>query len=383
MPPMTDSRPRAQDLGMRIGSGTPGPVNAITDVAGVLVGHVSLIEGDGELRVGQGPVRTGVTAVLPHGGNLFAQRVRAASFVLNGFGKSVGLPQLQELGCIETPILLTGTLNVWRVADALVDYKAGRNPGVYSFNPIVCECNDSGLNDGLGRHVTAAHVMEAIASATDGPVAEGNVGAGVGMSGFGWKAGIGTASRVVDLDGEGFTVGALVLTNTGEPSELRIGGVQVGLELRPDADAKPAARSAGFPAREPSPDDAAASTDDGSIIILVATDAALSHRQLERIAKRAALGLGRTGATASHGSGDFIIAFSTTGRVSADGRELIDDSRRVREPQLSSLFSATAESVEEAIINSLLRAETLTGRDGRTRYEIPIPGLLEVLQGRR
>jgi len=363
MGPSTESRPRARELGITVGALPPGRLNAITDVPGVRVGHASVMRGEGELRVGSGPVRTGVTAVLPHDGNLFTEKVRAASFVLNGFGKSVGLPQVQELGCIETPILLTGTLNVWRVADALVDYKSARNPGVYSFNPLVCECNDSGLNDALGRHVTDAHVMQAIGSASADTPEEGNVGAGVGMTGFGWKAGIGTASRVVNVGSGRFSVGALVLTNTGQAQELRIGGVPVGQELTPA--------------------DVAPPPDDGSIIMLSATDAALSHRQLGRIAKRAALGLGCTGATASHGSGDFAIAFSTAGRVSADGRELCAEGRKVREPELTPFFQATVEAVEEAIINSLLRAETLVGRDGVTRHAIPIERLTDILRDHR
>jgi len=355
-------RPRARDIGIAVGSGSPGPLNAITDVPGVRVGHISLIRGEGELRVGEGPVRTGVTAVLPHGGNLFAAKVRAAGFILNGFGKSVGLPQLAELGCIETPILLTGTLSTWRVADALVDYAARSNPGVYSFNPVVCECNDSRLSDALGRHVTAADVLAAIECAQEGPVAEGNVGAGVGMTAFGWKAGIGTASRTGRVQAGPFTVGALVLANTGEPGELRVGGIPVGDALRPDA----VEQECG----------------DGSIIMLVATDASLSHRQLSRMAKRAALGLGRTGATASHGSGDFAIAFSTTARIDTEGREVHEGGAPVREPELSRLFGATVEAVEEAILNSLLRAENMTGRDGAVSRAIPVQRLLQVLERR-
>ena len=357
-----EPRPRAREIGITVGTESPGPLNAITDVPGVRVGHVSLIRGEGDLHVGEGPVRTGVTAVLPHGGNLFASKVRAAGFILNGFGKSVGLPQLDELGCIETPLLLTGTLNTWRVADALVDYAARSNPGVYSFNPVVCECNDSRLNDALGRHVTAAHVLAAIECAQEGPVAEGNVGAGVGMTAFGWKAGIGTASRTGRVQAGPFTVGALVLANTGEPGELRVGGIPVGDALRPD--------------------DEKQECTDGSIIMLVATDASLCHRQLSRMAKRAALGLGRTGATASHGSGDFAIAFSTTARIDPDGLETEQGGLRVREPELSRLFGTTVEAVEEAILNSLLRAETMTGRDGGTSRAIPVGRLLQLLQQR-
>ena len=354
----TPNRPRAREIGIQIGILPTGELNGMTDVPGVKVGHVTRIEGEGPLSPGSGPIRTGVTAILPHDGNIFREKVTATAHIINAFGKSIGLPQLLELGNIETPILLTGTLNVWTAADALVDYVSAQNPGVYSFNPIVGECNDSFLNDILGRHVRREHVFEALKTATDTNVEEGVVGAGVGMSGFGWKAGIGTASRVVQVDGAPYTTGVLVLTNTGGASDLRIDGFPVGEHLTPEdiAEERP-----------------------GSIMIIVATDAPLSHRQLTRVARRATFGLARTGAIASHGSGDFVIAFSTANRIGTSPPEgslpTLHD-----EGALSSLFRAVIEATEESIINSLLKAHTVIGRDGNTRYGIPIRRVLEILE---
>ncbi|MCZ6677211.1 MAG: P1 family peptidase, partial [Candidatus Poribacteria bacterium] len=325
---------------------------------GVKVGHVTLISGEGKLDPGKGPIRTGVTAILPHDGNLFRDKVTATAHIINAFGKSIGLAQLLELGNIETPILLTNTLNVWTVADAVVDYVSAQNPNVHSFNPIVGECNDSFLNDILGRHVRREHVFQALEIADRTNVEEGVVGAGVGMSGFGWKGGLGTASRVVEIDGTAYTVGALVLTNTGAASDLRIDGFPIGKHLTP----------ADF--QEPP----------GSIMIIVATDAPLSHRQLTRVAKRAAFGLARTGAIASHSSGDFVIAFSTTNRIdaSAHGGE-VQRSTFPDEAALTHLFRAVIEATEESIINSLLKSHTVQGRDGNIRHGIPIRRVIEIL----
>lgn len=347
------NRPRVRDLGIQIGDIPTGALNGITDVPGIKVGHVTRIEGEGPLSPGNGPIRTGVTAILPHDGNIFREKVTATAHIINAFGKSIGLPQLLELGNIETPILLTGTLNVWTAADALVDYVSAQNPGVYSFNPIVGECNDSFLNDILGRHVQREHVFEALETATDTNVEEGVVGAGVGMSGFGWKAGIGTASRVVHIGAAAHTVGVLVLTNTGAASDLRIDGFPVGKHLTPE-------------------DIAAEGL--GSIMIIVATDAPLSHRQLTRVARRATFGLARTGAIASHGSGDFVIAFSTTNRIGISSPTFLN------EDALSFLFRAVIEATEESIINSLLKAHTVIGRDGNVRHGIPIHRIVEVLE---
>ena len=345
------SRPRAADLGLEIGLLPRGPHNAITDVEGVSVGHVTLIDGQGPLEIGEGPVRTGVTVVLPHQGDIFRQKVTAAAHIINGFGKSVGIPQVMELGVIESPIALTNTLNTWSVADVLVDYMCRSNPGIYSFNPVVGECNDGFLNDILGRHVRAGHVLEAISTASSPNTDEGNVGAGTGMAGFGWKAGIGTSSRVGDLPQGRYTVGVMTLTNTGDPRELRMAGVLVGKSLLPPGIGEEVG---------------------GSIMIIVATDAPVTARQLGRIGRRAALGLGRVGGIATHGSGDFIIAFSNSPQ-----RPEIDDAH------LNPLFRAAVEATEEAIINSILRAETLVGRDDNTRHEIPLEELNPLLSAAR
>ena len=330
-----------------------GAFNALTDVPGVRVGHVTLVRGGPD----DPPVlRTGVTAILPHSGNLFREKVEAAVHVINGFGKSVGLPQIVELGTVESPILLTGTLNVWRAADALVDVLAEQNPGVYSFNPVVCECNDSFLSDELSRPVGREHVAQAVREARSGPVAEGCVGAGTGMSGFGFKAGIGAASRRLPEGVGAFTLGVLVLTNTGGAGELRIDGIPVGQEL--------IAATAG---REKD-------TGHGSIIIVVATDAPLSSRQLRRVARRAAFGLARTGAVAAHCSGDFVVAFSTTTRNTNAVQE------RIAEERLTAFFTATIEATEEAIIRSILKAETTGGRDGHVREAIPVEEVARIVR---
>ncbi len=334
-----EERPRARDLGIVVGTLPTGPRNAITDVPGVLVGQVTLIRGE--------RVRTGVTAVLPHGGNLFRDKVPGAVFVGNGFGKLMGSTQVNELGEIETPILLTSTLNVPRVADALLDYmlQLPGNEDVVSINPLVAETNDGRLNDIRGRHVGREEVFAAIRSARGGPVEEGCVGAGTGTIAFGFKAGIGTSSRVVPA---GYTVGVLVQANFG--GDLRINGVPVGRELRQG--------------REPGPGD-------GSVIVVIATDAPLTHRNLRRMAARAMLGLGRTGAAGSNGSGDYAIAFSVS-----------RSPRQVPNSQMSPLFLAVIEATEESIYNALFRATTMTG-NGRTVEALPLEETLEILRRHR
>ena len=330
-------RPRASDLGIKVGSLAPGPLNAITDVAGVAVGHATLVRG--------GEIRTGVTAILPHTGNLFREKVAGAVFVGNAFGKLVGSTQVNELGEIETPILLTSTLNVWRVADALVDYMLALpgNESVQSINPVVAETNDSYLNDIRSRPVGRDDVFAAIRGAKSGAVEEGAVGAGTGTVALGFKGGIGTASRRVPA---GYTVGVLVQTNFG--GALTIAGAPVGAELgRPD----------------PEPNSGR-----GSIIMVVATDAPIDARNLRRLAARAMLGLGRTGASGSNGSGDYAIAFSTS-----HAPELLDNDA------MSPLFQAAIDATEEAIYNSLLRATTTTGR-GHTVEALPIDKTLEILR---
>jgi D-aminopeptidase len=349
-------RPRARDIGIAPGILPPGPANAITDVAGVKVGQVTLLEGD--------DVRTGVTVVLPHGGNLFQEKIPAAVHVGNGFGKLVGVSQVEELGFIETPIVLTNTLSVWDAANAVADYTLGLpgNEAVLSVNPVVGETNDGGLDDIRGHHVERAHVLEAIASAASGPVAEGSVGAGTGTIAYGWKGGIGTSSRRLPAGLGGYTVGVLVQSNHG--GVLRMDGLPVGVELGryylKDAVAGPEA--------------------DGSIMMVVATDAPVASHGLERIARRAMLGLARTGATSSSGSGDYVIAFSTAPelRSSFEARTRTEGGPVLRNDALSPLFQATIEATEEAIYNSMLKAVTICGRNGRCVEALPVGRLLAI-----
>lgn len=353
-------RPRARTLGLEaFWQLPPGPLNAITDVAGVRVGHATVWFGEGALRPGQGPARTGVTVILPHSGNLFAEKVAAAVHTINGYGKACGFEQVRELGEIETPIALTNTLNVWRVADALVDHALHTNPAIGidagTVNPVVGECNDGYLNDIQGRHVTAVHVQQALATAHNGVVAEGAIGAGTGTTCYGWKGGIGTASRVTSVAHGGFTLGALVQTNFGRPEELRFGDVWVGRHLRPPA---------------PS------TTERGSVMVVLATDAPLDARQLHRLCVRAGAGLARTGATIGHGSGDFVIAFSTTprSRHAAPTSHVLLATQTIGNEAavMEELFPAVVEAVEEAVLNSLCAAETVWGRDGHVRHALPV-----------
>jgi len=353
---------------LSVGELPTGPDNAITDVAGVRVGHTTLISGNGPLHPGQGPVRTGVTVILPHGEDLFRHKVRAAVHTINGFGKVRGFEQVRELGRIETPIALTNTLNVGLVADALVQHAIRHNPDIgirtSTANVVVGETHDGYLNDAQGRHVHAEHVWAAIETAAPGPVIEGAVGAGTGTTCFGWKGGIGTASRVVPAGG--WTVGALVQSNFGRPRDLTVCGVPVGRHLQPpEQDAVPSPQVAGTPPPL---------AEGGSIMIVLATDAPLSSRQLSRLCVRAAAGLARTGSVYGHGSGDFVIAFSTAQRLDHEPASLtsvqtlvVDEARA-----MEWLFPAVAESVEEAILNSLFRAETVVGRDGHTRFALPV-----------
>jgi len=340
-------RQRARDLGIVIGRLEPGQWNAITDVAEVEVGHASLLRGEGKLQPGVGPVRTGVTAIKPHPENLFLSKVKAAVHVINGFGKSIGLMQIEELGVLETPILLTNTLNVGLVTDALIEYMLQyEDIQITSINPVVCECNDSYLNDIYGRHVRKEHVWAAL-NTRSGPVEEGSVGAGVGMSAFGFKGGIGTSSRILP---NGFTVGLLTLVNCGKREELLINGV---------------------PLRQ-KPGVVESEVEKGSIIIIVATDAPLSSRQLKRLAKRATHGLARTGATSAHGSGDIVISFSTANHVPHYSKELTRTETRLNEVEISPFFQAVAEATEEAILNAIFKAETVIGRDDHIREAITL-----------
>ncbi len=350
-------RPRIRDLGVEPGVLAAGPLNTITDVVGVRVGHRTIIEGDS--------VRTGVTAILPHGGNLFQQKVPAAVYVGNGFGKAAGFLQVRELGNIETPIVLTNTLSVGTAVEAVVVWTL-RQPGneeVRSVNAVVGETNDGRLNDIRGQHVTAGDVVDAIEAASGGPVEEGSVGAGTGTVTFGFKGGIGTSSRALPASLGGYTVGALVQSNFG--GILTIDGVRVGERLG-----------------RHSFRDHLAGSGDGSCMVVIATDAPLSARNLERLARRAVLGLARTGSFMSNGSGDFVIAFSTRNRVTHRPDERSRPVEDLHNDAMSPLFLATVESVEEAVYNSLLRATTVTGYRSRTVEAIPIDRLRELLKER-
>jgi len=367
------TRPRLRDTGLRVGQLPPGPHNAITDVGDVRVGHTTLISGQGPLRPGQGPVRTGVTVVLPHGGDPYRRKVRAAVHTINGFGKVRGFEEVREVGVVESPIALTNTLNVGLVADALVQYAVRCNPdigvGTSTVNVLVGETNDGHLNDIQGRHVRADHVWSAIESALPGRVAEGAVGAGTGTTCYGWKGGIGTASRVVPPDVGGYTVGTLVQSNFGRPPDLLVCGLPLGQQLRPP----PAARDQ----TGPTP-----SGDAGSVMVVLATDAPLTARQLRRLCVRAAAGLARTGSYYGHGSGDFVVAFSTAWQVDlapsnlTTTRTVLADEGRA----MYWLFPAVVESVEEAVLNSLFRAETVVGRDGHVRHALPVEQVVSLVR---
>jgi len=347
------ARPRLRELGVKLGVFEPGPLNAITDVEGVRVGQVTLVAGD--------TVRTGVTAILPHSGNLFQEKVAASVHVFNGFGKLVGLSQVAELGQLETPVVLTNTLSVWDAAAAVTDWMLARpgNENVASINPVVGETNDGWLNDIRGRHVKAEHVRQALDQARGGPIEEGSVGAGTGTTALGdsasgggrWKSGIGTSSR--HLPG-GKMLGVLVQTNFG--GHLTIDGIPVWRRLVPSR---------------------GGADDGGSCMIVVATDVALDSRQLRRLAARAPHGMARAGASGSHGSGDYVISFSTTNRLAWPHGGVSPIA--VREEDLSPLFEAVIEATEEAIINSLLRATPVRGRDGHAAEAIPIDKLRTIL----
>ena len=333
----------------------PGQYNAITDVKGVKVGHTTLHIGDS--------IRTGVTAILPHAGNIFQEKVPAAIYIGNGFGKLAGYSQVKELGNIETPIILTNTLSVPTASDALITYTLGLagNEQVRSVNPVVGETNDGYLNDIRGRHVKQQHIIEAIKNAKTGPVAEGNIGAGTGTVCFGYKGGMGTASRVVPQRFGGYTVGVLVQTNFG--GVLEINGVPIAKEL------KSYPKSFRYDV-------------DGSCMIVIMTDAPLDARNLERMAKRAMLGLAKTGGIASNGSGDYVIAVSTAeqNRIPYTNNSLVAKTETLRNDVISPLFLATIEATEEAIINSLFAAKTTLGRDGHRIEALPKEQVLKIIE---
>ena len=328
---------RPRDMGLEIGLFQTGKWNAITDVYGVKVGHETIIRGD--------KVRTGVTIILPHSENLFDKKIMAAVHVTNGFGKALGFTQVEELGTIETPIGLTNTLNIFNVANSIIDYMIMQNPDIKSVNPVVGETNDSGLNDIQGRHVKKIHVMKAINNAKSGPVIEGSVGAGTGTRAFGYKGGIGTSSRILPKEAGGFTVGVLVQTNFG--GSLMINGAPVGREL------KKSPFSSNIPYDE----------DQGSCMIVIATDAPLSNRNLKRMAKRVDHALGSVGAYSPNGSGDYAIVFSTARAKSSEKKSFTR--KEIKNSSMNGLFMATVEATEEAIINSLFMAETVSSRYGK------------------
>jgi D-aminopeptidase len=346
---------KIRDYGIQIGTYEIGKYNSITDVEGVQVGHFTLIKNDN--------IRTGITAVLPYAGNIFMNKVPAAIYTANGFGKLTGSTQVEELGEIETPIILTNTLSVPTAADALIDYvlSIGDNKKyVKSINPIVGETNDGSLNDIQGRYLTKENVIEAINNAASGSIEEGSVGAGTGTVCFGYKGGIGTSSRVLPKEKGGYTIGVLVQTNFG--GDLTISGIRVGEELKNDKE-----KNSG----------------DGSCMIVVATDAPITSRNLKRLAKRATFGIARTGGHCSNGSGEYVIAFSTAKDLripyfSSDNDVLAN--QELRNDKMTPLFEAVIEAIEEAILNSLFQSKTVTGKDGLTVEGLPIEKVIKILK---
>ena len=352
---LTSKEDRARDLGIVPGYFVPGKWNAITDVEGVRVGQISLVEAEKNMH-------TGITAILPHEGNIYKEKVPAGYFQGNGYGKIMGISQIIELGEIETPILLTNTLNVADAAIGIIEWTLNYpgNGDVLSVNVVVGETNDGGINDIRSCFVTKEHALQAIQAAKTGPVAEGNVGAGTGTTAFGFKAGIGTSSRMIDESGGGYTVGVLVQANYG--GDLHVLGVPVGRMLKSVKD------------QETSPD--------GSVMVIVATDAPLSDRNLTRLAKRAILGIGRTGGNMSNGSGDFVIAFSTAKTVRRNLERRGANALILEQPNnlMTPLFSAVIEATEEAVYNALIAAEPKSGRNGQLYEKLPVETVLNILK---
>jgi D-aminopeptidase len=360
-----ETRFRARELGVPLGRFRPGKLNGITDVAGVRVGHSTIIRGAGSLRRGKGPVRTGVTAILPNA-NIFEQRAVGGGFVLNGAGEVSGLTQLIEWGLVETPIFLTTTLSVGQVSDSAVRWMIEQYPGIGGEHdvriPLVGECDDSWLNDSAGRHVAPENVYEAMQTATDGPVAEGSVGGGTGMICCDFKAGIGTASRKLQPALGGYTVGVLVNNNFGHMRDLRIAGFPVGPILLE--------RYQDIPRRASS---------SGSIIAVLATDAPLSSHQLGRVSKRVALGIGRAGSIAAHGSGEIILAFSTANKVPRTTPKMIHHMKILLDQRINPIYEAAIEATEEAILNSLCGARDMVGANNNFAPALPLAEVKELL----
>ncbi len=360
-------KPRARDLGVPF-DGTPGPLNAITDVAGVTVGHATLVSGEGRLQVGKGPVRTGVTAVLPRGPRSMIDSVFAGWWSLNGNGEMTGTTWVDESGFLEGPVMITNTHSVGVVRDAVIQWRVAHgqpDPTGYWWSlPVVAETWDGWLNDINGFHVKSEHAVHAIDSARPGPVDEGNVGGGTGMICNGFKGGIGTASRLLDAKAGGYTVGVLVQCNYGSRANLRIAGVPVGREISEN----PAYASTSF-----------SELDRGSIIVVVATDAPLLPHQLKRLARRVALGLGRNGSISGNGSGDIFIAFSTA-NPGAAAVDRVVDLKMLPNDRIEPVFAATVQTTEEAIVNAMIAAETMTGIENHKVIALPHDRLREVLR---
>ncbi|MBF0207143.1 MAG: P1 family peptidase [Oligoflexia bacterium] len=359
-------RLRIRDLGLAIGHHRPGRFNAITDVRGVKVGHSTIVKGHGELIPTKGPVRTGVTAIFPYENNIYWDRVVGGAFVLNGAGELAGITQVSEWGLIETPIILTNTLSVGTCSNAVVQYMTEKNPDIGQKHdviiPLVGECDDSWLNDIAGQHVQAEHVYEAIENARPGPVVEGNVGGGTGMITCDFKAGIGTSSRKLHQKFGGHTVGVLVMSNFGEMKDLRIDGIPVGKVLAP--------RYEHFRKRN---------NTFGSIIAVVATDAPLHSHQLDRLAKRAALGIGKIGSYAAHGSGEIVLAFSTANRVPRETRKMVYKMKVILDQRMDPLYQAVVETTEEAIVNSMCMAMDMEGINGNFAPALPLKTLKKMI----
>lgn len=381
-----EPRLRVRDLGILVGGYQPGPLNAITDVAGVKVGHATLIRGEGPLKPGEGPVRTGVTVIIPRE-DVWHRKVPAGAFVLNGTGEMTGLAWVAESGFLEYPIALTNTLNVPRVANGVMSWMIKRYPGIGisddTLTPVIAECDDSRLNDSQGRHVSEQDVLTALDGATGGPVSEGNVGAGTGMVSYGFKGGIGTSSRRLSKEDGAYTVGVLVNANHGRREELVIAGVPVGRLY--DRDGAPLGSAPPVPTEREGVllGSVSSAGAEGSIIVIIATDAPLDGRQLGRLAKRAALGLARTGATARHGSGDFMLAFSTGNTIPHYPKDRTFVMTHLADTHLNPLFSATVEATEEAVLNALTMASTMVGRDGRRVEAISLSRLQALLATKR
>jgi len=356
------SRPRARETGIWFGELPPGPKNAITDVTGVKVGHCTIIRGSGPLKLGKGPVRTGVTAILPHGKNLLKEPVKAAYFDLNGCGGLMGSLQIREFGIVDTPIVLTNTMSMGNAAEGVIKYLLRSNPEVgneeETIIPIVSECDDSYLNDAQGLHVREEHVIAAIEDAKE-TVVEGAVGSGTGMCCHDYKGGIGTSSRLVEVSDDRYTLGVLVMTNHGDKEELRIDGVPVGMKLPAVEE-----RRAG----------------DGSIVIVIATNAPLDSRQLGRVARRSFLGMANVGSCSANTSGDIAVAFSTANIHERNKSVGLFTDHLIQDRDISPLFRAAVDCTAEAIVNSLFKAETVEGRDGHIVWALPIDETLEIMK---